>query len=64
MELDLSYMMETDTHSKTENDVKTEGEEESKTEDDKTEGEKGPNTLKSSNALAALVQVTSRSLYV
>lgn len=43
---------------KTENDVKTEGEEESKTVDDKTEGKKGPTTLKSSNALAALVQVT------
>lgn len=64
MELDLSYLMETGVHVKTENDVKTEGEEESKTEDDKTEGEKGPMTLKSSNALAALVQVTSRSLHI
>lgn len=43
---------------KTENDMKTEGVEDSKTEDAKTEGEKGPTTLKSSNALAALVQVT------
>lgn len=59
MELDLSYLMETGVHVKTENDVKTEGEEESK-----TEGEKGPSTLKSSNALAALVQVTSRSLHI
>ncbi|XP_077095750.1 wings apart-like protein homolog isoform X3 [Siphateles boraxobius] len=57
MELDLSYQMETGVHVKTENDVKTEGEEESKTEDDKTEGEKGSTTLKSSNALAALVQL-------
>ncbi|KAK9959836.1 hypothetical protein ABG768_009937 [Culter alburnus] len=57
MELDLSYMMETEVHVKTENDVKTEGEEESKTVDDKTEGKKGPTTLKSSNALAALVQL-------
>ncbi|XP_039549107.1 wings apart-like protein homolog [Pimephales promelas] len=52
MELDLSYLMETGVHVKTENDVKTEGEEESE-----TEGEKGPTTLKSSNALAALVQL-------
>ncbi|XP_067311542.1 wings apart-like protein homolog [Pseudorasbora parva] len=57
MKLDLSYMMVAGVHVKTENDVKTEGEEESKTEGDKTEGEKGPTALKSSNALAALVQL-------
>lgn len=51
-------VMEVDV--KTENDVKTEGEEESKPDEqneDKTEGKKGPMTAKSSNALAALVQV-------
>ncbi|KAL0170062.1 hypothetical protein M9458_034658, partial [Cirrhinus mrigala] len=54
MEVDLSYLMETEVDVKKENDVKTEGEEESET--DKTEAEKGPTTAKSSNALAALVQ--------
>lgn len=58
MELDLSFMMATEVHVKMENDVKTEGEDKRRTEDDKTEGKKGPTTLKSSNALAALVQVT------
>lgn len=51
-------VMEVDV--KTENDVKREIEEESKTDEqneDKTEGEKGPTTAKSSSALAALVQV-------
>ncbi|XP_016303628.1 wings apart-like protein homolog isoform X2 [Sinocyclocheilus anshuiensis] len=52
MEMDFSYLMEVD--------VKTEGEEESKTDEqkqDKREGEKGPTTAKLSNALAALVQL-------
>ncbi|XP_050989545.1 wings apart-like protein homolog [Labeo rohita] len=59
MEVDLSYLMETEVDVKKENDVKTEGGEESKTKqkEDKTEAEKGPTTAKSSNALAALVQL-------
>ncbi len=60
MEFDLSYLMVMEVDVKTENDVKREVEEESKTDEqneDKTEGEKGPTTAKSSNALAALVQV-------
>ncbi|XP_059376376.1 wings apart-like protein homolog [Carassius carassius] len=54
MEVDLSYLMETEV------DVKTEGVEESrmdKQKEDKSEGEKGLMTAKSSNALAALVQL-------
>ncbi|XP_026141889.1 wings apart-like protein homolog [Carassius auratus] len=54
MEVDLSYLMEMEV------DVKTEGVEESKMDkqkEDKREGEKGPMTAKSSNALAALVQL-------
>lgn len=45
----------------TEVDVKTAGEEKSRTDEqkeDKREGEKRPMTAKSANALAALVQVT------
>ncbi|XP_016297626.1 wings apart-like protein homolog isoform X2 [Sinocyclocheilus anshuiensis] len=60
MEIDLSYMIETEVHVKMESDVKTEGEEESKTDEqkeNKTEGEKEPATVKSSNALATLVQL-------
>uniref|UniRef100_A0A672P5I8 Wings apart-like protein homolog n=2 Tax=Sinocyclocheilus grahami TaxID=75366 RepID=A0A672P5I8_SINGR len=52
MEMDFSYLMEVD--------VKTEGEEESKTDEQKEddrEGEKGLTTAKLSNALAALVQL-------
>uniref|UniRef100_A0A8C1W4C3 Wings apart-like protein homolog n=1 Tax=Cyprinus carpio TaxID=7962 RepID=A0A8C1W4C3_CYPCA len=54
MEVDLSYLMETEV------DVKTAGEEKSRTDEqkeDKREGEKGPMTAKSANALAALVQL-------
>uniref|UniRef100_A0A9J7YJU6 Wings apart-like protein homolog n=1 Tax=Cyprinus carpio carpio TaxID=630221 RepID=A0A9J7YJU6_CYPCA len=54
MEVDLSYLMETEV------DVKTAGEEKSRTDEqkeDKREGEKRPMTAKSANALAALVQL-------
>ncbi|XP_043119030.1 wings apart-like protein homolog [Puntigrus tetrazona] len=54
MELDLSYLMVTEV------DVKSEGEEERKMDkqnEDETEGQKGPTAAKSSNALAALVQL-------
>ncbi|XP_051578979.1 wings apart-like protein homolog isoform X2 [Myxocyprinus asiaticus] len=62
MEVDVSYLMETQGDVKKQNDVKMEGEEGKKTEEqkeDKTVGEdeKESTTQKSLNALAALVQL-------
>lgn len=60
MEVDMSYLMETEAVVKIENDVKTEEQKEDKMEEE----EKRKMMLKSLNALAALVQVTSRSLHL
>ncbi|XP_055028423.2 wings apart-like protein homolog isoform X2 [Misgurnus anguillicaudatus] len=57
MEVDMSYLNDTEVSVKTENDVQMKGEEETKTEEQK-EGEKGTTTQKSMfNALVALVQL-------
>ncbi|XP_052010114.1 wings apart-like protein homolog isoform X2 [Xyrauchen texanus] len=61
MEVDVSYLMDTQGNTRTENDVKSEGEEGKTAEEqkeDKTgeEVKKEPTTQKSSNALVALVK--------
>lgn len=59
MEVDMSYLHDTEVSVKTENDVQIKGEEKTKTEEQKEgEGEKGSTTQKSMfNALVALVQL-------
>lgn len=59
MEVDISYLKVPEADVKAENDVKTEGEEVKTEGHNEGEGEKETTTLKTSNALVALVQVSS-----